>query len=78
MDIEKLARMANQIAANLDYGPDKEKVAAATADHLRRFWNSSMRAAIVDGHSRKLLDLSPIAVRAVEILAAEAQQKRSA
>ena len=24
MDIEKLVRMANQIAANSDYGPDKE------------------------------------------------------
>lgn len=75
MDIEKLVRMANQIAANLDYGPDKEQVAVATADHLRRFWNSSMRAAIVDGHSRKLLDLSPIAARAVEILAAQSEQR---
>ena len=75
MDVEKLVRMANQIAANLDYGADKEKVAVATADHLRRFWNSSMRAAIVDGHSRKLLDLSPIAGRAVEILAAQGEQR---
>jgi hypothetical protein len=71
VDVEKLVRMANQIAANLDYGSDKEKIAAATADHLKRFWNSTMRAAVIEGHSRKLLDLSPVAARAVEILAAQ-------
>jgi formate dehydrogenase subunit delta len=78
MDIEKLARMANQIAANLDYGPDKDSVAEATADHLRRFWSSSMRAAIIDAHARSVIELSPIAARAVETLAAEARQKQSA
>jgi hypothetical protein len=71
VDVDKLVRMANQIAANLDYGPDKEKVAAAAAEHLKRFWSSTMRAAIVEGHSKKVLDLSPLAARAVEILAAQ-------
>ena len=75
MDVEKLVRMANQIAANLDYGPDEEKVAAAAADHLKRFWNSSMRAAVIEGHAKKLLDLSPVAARAVELLA---EQKNNA
>jgi hypothetical protein len=69
MDVEKLVRMANQIAANLDYGSDKEKVAIAAADHLKRFWNSSMLSAVIDGHNRNLLDLSPVAARAVEMLA---------
>ena len=68
MDIEKLVRMANQIAANFDYGPDKEKVAAATADHLKRFWTPSMLALIIEGHRQKLLDLTPVAARAVENL----------
>jgi formate dehydrogenase subunit delta len=68
MDIEKLVRMANQIAANIDYGPDKEKLAATVADHLTRFWTPEMRAAIIEGHRRKLLDLSPLAARAVEKL----------
>jgi formate dehydrogenase subunit delta len=71
VDVDKLVRMANQIAANLDYGPDKEKVAAAAADHLKRFWNSKMRAAVTEGHSKELLDLSPVAARAVEMLAAQ-------
>ena len=69
MDIEKLVRMANLIAANNDYGPDKEKLAATVADHLTRFWTPEMRAAIIEGHKRKILDLSPLAARAVERLA---------
>ena len=70
MDIEKLVRMANQIAANIDYGPDKDKLAAGVADHLTRFWTPEMRAAVIEGHKRKILDLSPLAARAVEKLAA--------
>ena len=71
MDIDKLVKMANQIAANSDYGSDKEKIAAVVADHLKRFWTPEMRAAVIEGHSKKLLDLSPVAVRAVEVLAAQ-------
>ena len=69
MDIEKLVRMANQIAANNDYGADKDKIAATVADHLTRFWTPEMRAAIIEGHRRKILDLTPMAARAVERLA---------
>jgi len=71
MNVEKLVKMANQIAANSDYGSDKEKIAAVVADHLKRFWTPEMRAAVIEGHSKKLLDLSPVAVRAVEVLAAQ-------
>jgi formate dehydrogenase subunit delta len=69
MDIEKLVRMANQIAANSDYGADKDQLAATVADHLTRFWTPEMRAAVIEGHKRKILDLSPLAARAVEKLA---------
>jgi formate dehydrogenase subunit delta len=72
MNVDKLVKMANQIAANSDYGPDKDKTAAVVADHLQRFWTPDMRAAIVAGTSRKLLDLSPVAARAVELLATRA------
>ena len=68
MDIDKLVKMANQIAANCDYGADKDKVAAVVADHLTRFWTPAMRVAIIEGHSQKLVDLSPMAARAVERL----------
>jgi formate dehydrogenase subunit delta len=68
MDIDKLVKMANQIAANSDYGSDKDKVAAVVADHLTRFWTPAMRVAIIEGHRKKLIDLSPVAARAVEKL----------
>jgi hypothetical protein len=71
MNVDKLVKMANQIAANSDYGPDKAKIAATVADHLTRFWTPEMRAAVVEGHSKKLLDLSPMAAQAVELLAAQ-------
>jgi formate dehydrogenase subunit delta len=68
MDVEKLVRMANQIAANLDYGQDRAKIVTSVADHLTRFWTPAMRAAIIEGHRQKLLDLSPVAASAVERL----------
>jgi formate dehydrogenase subunit delta len=68
MDIDKLVKMANQIAANSDYGSDKDKIAAVIADHLTRFWTPAMRVAIIEGHRKNLLDLSPTAARAVEKL----------
>ena len=68
MDVDKLVRMANQIAANFDYGSDKNSVAAGVADHLTRFWTPSMRAAIIDAHRKKLVELTPVAARAVEML----------
>ena len=68
MDIDKLVKMANQIAANSDYGSDKNKIAAVIADHLTRFWTPAMRKAIIEGHRKKLVDLTPTAARAVEQL----------
>lgn len=68
MDTEKLVRMANQIATNNDYGPDKDKIAAVVADHLTRFWTPEMRLAIIAGHKKKLLELSPVAAAAVDKL----------
>ena len=69
MDVEKLVKMANQIAANSDYGSDKEKIAATIADHLTRFWTPAMRKAIIEGHRNKRADLTPMAAQAVEKLA---------
>ncbi len=66
MDVEKLVKMANQIAANSDYGADKEKIAATIADHLTRFWTPEMRKAIIE--QKKVVALTPIAARAVDKL----------
>ena len=68
MDTEKLVKMANQIAANSDYGPDKDKIAAVVADHLTRFWTPAMRKAIIEGHHEKIVELTPMAAKAVEKL----------
>ena len=73
MDVKKLVRMANQIAENLDYGPHKEQVVAATADHLQRFWTPSMRRLIVEHYRSGDSGLSDLAGQAVARLA-EVQQ----
>jgi formate dehydrogenase subunit delta len=78
MDVDKLVKMANQIAANLDYGPDKEKVVTATAEHLKRYWTPAMRALVVEGQRKNVLELSPLAARAVEKLAIPPNSKTSA
>jgi hypothetical protein len=43
---EKLVRMAEQIAANMNYTNDSEVVAAKISDHLARFWDPRMLEAI--------------------------------
>jgi formate dehydrogenase subunit delta len=69
MDVEKLVRMANQIAANFDYGPDKDKVVTGIAEHLKRYWTPSMLTLIIEGQRRDAVDLSEVAGRAVAKLA---------
>ena len=69
MDVKKLVRMANQIAENLDYGPDKQRVVDATADHLTRFWSPPMRQLIVEHYRQGDTELSDRAGKAIARLA---------
>ncbi|HEX6993159.1 MAG TPA: formate dehydrogenase subunit delta [Gammaproteobacteria bacterium] len=77
MDVNKLVRMANQIAANLDHGKDPEKAIAGTLDHLKRFWTPEMRRQIVEHYrqgsngSSDVIELSYIAAKAIGRLAEE-------
>jgi len=65
---ETLVMMANQIARNLAVqGP--ERATAGTADHIRRFWDPRMRAAI-QAYVTNGGSLDPIAHAAVLSLAA--------
>ena len=64
---EKLVMMANQIARNLAVQGEEDAV-AATADHIRRFWDPRMRAAIV-GYLEGGGTLEPLAEAAVRRLA---------
>jgi formate dehydrogenase subunit delta len=71
MDVSKLVRMANQIAANFDYGPDKAKSVAGVLDHLRRFWTPQMHIEIIEYRKRGGTELNEIAALAVAKLADE-------
>ena len=62
MDITHLTHMADQIARNFAI-QGEEAAVAATAQHIRDFWDPRMKAAI-KGADRGVL--SPIAAAAVE------------
>lgn len=65
MEPTKLVRMANQIAANMDYGPDESKIVAGVADHLRRFWSPPMLEEIEAYMATGDAELSPVAHQAL-------------
>jgi len=44
-DLQRLVKMANQIAENFDFHDD---AVARTRDHLRRFWAPSMQRRIIE------------------------------
>ena len=48
VDVEKLTKMARQIIANMNYVDDPAIVAAKAADHMNRFWDPRMKAALRD------------------------------
>jgi formate dehydrogenase subunit delta len=65
-EIERLVKMANQIADNFSFHGDAE---ARTADHLRRFWAPSMRQRLVEYGSGGGDGLQPVLQRALQQLA---------
>ena len=64
----KLAYMANQIARHFAAQPG-DAAAEATRDHLKSFWSPAMRRAIVDHARDGARDLTPVAAKAVALLA---------
>ncbi len=67
MDIAHLRTMADQIARNFAVQGEAEAI-AATAEHIRLFWDPRMKAAIL---ADDRTELSTIAAGAVAQLAAE-------
>ena len=55
---EKLARMAEQITANMNYGEDIEIVANKVADHINKFWDQRMIVAFREYAKQHQDDLS--------------------
>jgi formate dehydrogenase subunit delta len=64
MDVGRLVYMANQIARNLAVQGEDE-AAAATADHIDKFWDPRMKAQLLN-HGED--GLCPIAARALSAL----------
>jgi formate dehydrogenase subunit delta len=61
MDVSRLRTMANQIARNLAMEGEDAAI-AATAEHIRLYWDPRMKAAILADDRAAL---SPIAAAAV-------------
>ena len=63
---DRLVYMANQIARNFTVlDTDTDAAAAATAEHIRLFWDPRMRAAIRAGDRA---GLGPVAAAAIDLL----------
>lgn len=71
MPPEKLARMANQIAAFFR-SQDPESAPAMVADHLAKFWEPRMRNAIVAHGQSGGEGLDPVVLQAIAMLAERA------
>lgn len=71
MSPDKLVYMANQIGAFFA-SQGEDKAVAGIADHIRKFWDPRMRAAIVEHLKSGGAGLEPHVRAAVERLAAPA------
>ncbi|MGD0418951.1 MAG: formate dehydrogenase subunit delta [Xanthobacteraceae bacterium] len=74
MTLDKLVYMANQIG-KFFASQGQEQAAAGTADHIKKFWDPRMRAAIFAHVDAGGQGLDPSARRAVELLK-EAESKK--
>jgi len=63
--LRTLERMVNQIADN--FASDPEHGATAIADHLKRFWDPTMRRDLVEAASAGNISLSGLVGEAVAI-----------
>jgi len=72
MNVDKLVRMANQIAGFFAH-EGRDKAPASIADHIQKFWDLRMRKEIIEAvTAERAKNLDPLALVAVQQLAAEA------
>ncbi|MBU6246275.1 MAG: formate dehydrogenase subunit delta [Xanthomonadaceae bacterium] len=69
MNIEHLSQMVNDIANYFAAEPDHATGVASVADHLRKFWDPSMRKQIIEHLHAGGEGLEPLAREAVQKLA---------
>jgi formate dehydrogenase subunit delta len=60
-------RMVNDIVLNLGYLPT-DQVAAAVADHVKRFWDPRMKRRLVELVAAETEPLDPVVVAAAALL----------
>ena len=73
----QLVNMTNQIATNLGGGRDEEAAAAATCRHLETFWARSMKQRLVATLAHGDNGLTPLAKRAVSLLAERLDERQA-
>jgi formate dehydrogenase subunit delta len=72
MNIDLLVKMANEISAFFAAESDQEQAARNVMSHLKRYWAPRMRTQMVQYYQeRKGAGLTDLALRSVELLAAE-------
>lgn len=74
METENLVKMVNNIGEFFGAEPEKDIGVAGVVDHLKRFWESRMRNAIIQHYLDGGAGLSDIARAAVARLTAERQE----
>ena len=65
MDVQNLVKMANQIESFFRSEADPEVAVAGIENHIRRYWEPRMRAAIIAHHAQGGEGLGDLARRAV-------------
>lgn len=66
--VDKLLRMAEQIAANISISEDAEDVAQQVTGHLQKFWDPRMRARFVAEAPAHVDHMSPIVKRVLALM----------
>lgn len=69
MNTEPLTRMVNDIASYFAAEPDHAAGVAGVADHIRRFWDPTMRRAIIAHLDAGGEGLEPMGREAIRLLA---------
>lgn len=68
MDIERLVKMANDIAHFFQSEPDHEEAVKGVLGHITRFWDPRMRRALGQHVAAGGAGLSPLALEAAKQL----------
>ncbi len=66
MDQQNLVKMANQIGAFFESDPDQQQATKDVANHLKKFWESRMRKAIIGYIDQGGDGLKPIVFTAIQ------------